>query len=130
MPPKRSSQPASSAPSSSLTSAFTPTKPSSSVNTQSNNAQDVLLGLWNSYLKDTPQRVKLVDCFMAFLVVVGVLQFVYAVVGGSYVSFPLLCLKENRRGLGRLHGKGARHQGRVYAVLEWDLWLTGMFRWW
>jgi len=73
----------------------------------------VLFGLWNNYLKDTPQRVKLVDCFMAFLVVVGVLQFVYAVVGGSYVSFPLLYLKENRRGLGRLHGKGARHQGRV-----------------
>lgn len=36
--------------------------------------------------------MKLVDCFLAFLVVVGVLQFVYAVVGGSYVSFALLCL--------------------------------------
>lgn len=96
MPPKRSSQPPSSAPSSSLTSAFTPTKPSasSSANTQSNSAQDVLFGIWNNYLNDTPQRVKLVDCFLAFLVVVGVLQFVYAVVGGSFVSFPLLCSKE------------------------------------
>ena len=91
MPPKRSPQPAST-PSSSLTSAFTPTKPSSSssASSQSNNAQDVLFGLWNNYTKDTPQRVKLVDCFLAFLVGVGVLQFVYAVVGGSYVSFPLV----------------------------------------
>jgi len=73
----------------------------------------VLLGLRNNYLKDTPQRVKLVDCFMAFLVVVGVLQFVYAVVGGSYVSFPLVL--EGRKGwVGEgLDGKGGRHQGGV-----------------
>jgi len=49
----------------------------------------VLFGLWDGYLKDTPQRVKLVDCFLAFLVVVGGLQFVYAVVGGSFVSYTL-----------------------------------------
>lgn len=35
----------------------------------------------------TPQRVKLIDAFMAFLVVVGGLQFVYCVVVGNYVSF-------------------------------------------
>ena len=103
MAPKRttaSSQPTSqstsSPPSSSLTSAFTPTKSSSSSSSKSpSNAQDVLFGLWNNYLKETPQRVKLVDCFMAFLVVVGGLQFVYAVLGGSYVSlsFPLTQLR-------------------------------------
>lgn len=50
---------------------------------------------------------------MAFLVVVGVLQFVYAVVGGSYVSFPLVL--EGRKGwVGEgLDGKGGRHQGGV-----------------
>ncbi|KAG7005977.1 aromatic amino acid aminotransferase C56E4.03 [Physcia stellaris] len=79
-----------SAPSSSLTSAFTPTK-SSSTSSSSNaasigDAQEILNDLWRNYLKETPQRVKLIDVFMGFLVTVGVLQFVYAVVGGNYVS--------------------------------------------
>ena len=30
--------------------------------------------------------MKLIDVFMGFLVTVGVLQFVYAVIGGNYVS--------------------------------------------
>lgn len=42
--------------------------------------------LWSSYLKNTPQRVKLIDAFMGFLVVVGGLQFLYCLVVGNYVS--------------------------------------------
>lgn len=38
----------------------------------------------------TPQRTKLVDTFMAFLVVVGVLQFVYCVIAGNFVSSTAL----------------------------------------
>ena len=79
-----------SAPSSSLTSAFTPTKPSSTSSSSNaasiGDAQEILNDLWRNYLKETPQRVKLIDVFMGFLVAVGVLQFVYAVVGGNYVS--------------------------------------------
>jgi hypothetical protein len=33
----------------------------------------------------TPQRVKLLDTFMAFLVVVGALQFLYVVIVGNFV---------------------------------------------
>lgn len=57
------------------------------------NAQDVqqiLLGVWNNYVEKTPQRVKLIDAFMAFLVVVGGLQFVYCVIAGNYVSTLVL----------------------------------------
>ncbi|GAB1310953.1 oligosaccharyltransferase complex subunit epsilon [Madurella fahalii] len=36
------------------------------------------------YLDTTPQRTKLLDSFMAFLVVVGGLQFVYCVLAGNY----------------------------------------------
>ncbi|KAK4152434.1 hypothetical protein C8A00DRAFT_16272 [Chaetomidium leptoderma] len=36
------------------------------------------------YLDTTPQRTKLLDAFMAFLVAVGALQFVYCVVAGNY----------------------------------------------
>ncbi|KAK5003464.1 oligosaccharyltransferase complex subunit epsilon, partial [Cryomyces antarcticus] len=49
-----------------------------------NNAQDIVLGVWNKYVDATPQRVKLIDAFMAFLVAVGVLQFVYCVIVGNY----------------------------------------------
>ncbi|KAK3671222.1 oligosaccharyltransferase complex subunit epsilon [Recurvomyces mirabilis] len=47
-------------------------------------AQQILLGIWNSYVDKTPQRTKLLDTFMAFLMLVGVLQFVYCVIAGNY----------------------------------------------
>jgi len=47
--------------------------------------QEIALGIWQNYLDTTPQRTKLIDVFMAFLVVVGVLQFVYCVIAGNYV---------------------------------------------
>lgn len=46
------------------------------------------------YLDTTPQRTKLLDAFMAFLVAVGALQFLYCILAGNYVrtqsppSFP------------------------------------------
>lgn len=39
------------------------------------------------YLDTTPQRTKLLDAFMAFLVAVGALQFAYCVLAGNYVRF-------------------------------------------
>lgn len=47
--------------------------------------------MWRNYNSTTPQRVKLIDAFMAFLVLVGVLQFVYCVLVGNYVSRELSC---------------------------------------
>ncbi|XDG06811.1 hypothetical protein ABKA04_006426 [Annulohypoxylon sp. FPYF3050] len=47
-----------------------------------------LNGFWQNsfdyYLKNTPQRTKLIDVFMAFLVIVGGLQFAYCVLAGNY----------------------------------------------
>ncbi|KAL8668658.1 MAG: hypothetical protein Q9168_006726 [Polycauliona sp. 1 TL-2023] len=57
---------------------------SSSSQSSSNNPQVILQQLWSSYQRRTPQRVKLIDVFMGFLVVVGVLQFVYCVLVGNY----------------------------------------------
>ncbi|KAK5120346.1 hypothetical protein LTR85_006285 [Meristemomyces frigidus] len=78
-------------------SAGQPTKPqnkpsstaTSSASTSSSirNAQDaqqIAVGMWNNYVDKTPQRVKLLDAFMVFLLVVGVLQFVYCVIAGNY----------------------------------------------
>ncbi|KAK7924869.1 Dolichyl-diphosphooligosaccharide--protein glycosyltransferase subunit dad1 [Apiospora marii] len=53
-------------------------KPSSDA--WSNVASNIL----SHYQKTTPQRTKLIDLFMAFLVLVGGLQFVYCVVAGNY----------------------------------------------
>ncbi|CAK7268938.1 oligosaccharyltransferase complex subunit epsilon [Sporothrix epigloea] len=64
---------------SSAPKAVTATAPSSG-----NTVQDVVQTLLDNYQKATPQRTKLLDAFMAFLVVVGVLQFVYCVLAGNY----------------------------------------------
>lgn len=50
--------------------------------------KQVIYNVWNHYVKTTPQRTKLLDLFMLFLVVVGALQFVYCVLAGNYVSPP------------------------------------------
>ncbi|KAK6843594.1 Dolichyl-diphosphooligosaccharide--protein glycosyltransferase subunit dad1 [Apiospora arundinis] len=60
-------------------------KPSSSATAKSSDAwSNVASNILSHYQKTTPQRTKLIDLFMAFLVVVGGLQFVYCVVAGNY----------------------------------------------
>ncbi len=49
------------------------------------NPAEIAQSIWQKYADETPQRTKLIDLFMAFLVVVGVLQFVYCVIVGNYV---------------------------------------------
>ena len=60
--------------------------------TPSTSAADILQNLWESYLSKTPQRVKLIDVFMAFLVISGAIQFVYCVLAGNYVCFAILLI--------------------------------------
>jgi oligosaccharyltransferase complex subunit epsilon len=64
-----------------------PSLPSKASHKSSSNQspQQIALGIWQNYLDTTPQRTKLIDVFMAFLVVVGGLQFVYCVIAGNYV---------------------------------------------
>lgn len=61
-------------------------KPSSTASIRNaKDAREIALGVWNNYVEHTPQRVKLLDAFMAFLIVVGVLQFIYCMLAGNYV---------------------------------------------
>ncbi len=89
MAPKQRSQISSSAP-----PIPKPSSSSSSVasksHSNSSSAQEILTSLWDSYVDKTPQRVKLIDVFMAFLVLVGGLQFVYCLVVGNYVSSSII----------------------------------------
>ncbi|KAF2013367.1 defender against death DAD protein [Aaosphaeria arxii CBS 175.79] len=64
------------------TTASTPAK--SSKSGSSSAPQDILTGIWNNYVNKTPSRVKLLDTFMAFLVVVGALQFLYCIIVGNF----------------------------------------------
>ncbi|KAI9811334.1 MAG: oligosaccharyltransferase complex subunit epsilon [Pycnora praestabilis] len=85
MAPKRSANTSNtqSAPATTTTTTSS-TSSSKTMNKSSTSPQDILEGAWNNYLKSTPQRVKLIDVFMTFLVIVGVLQFVYCVLAGNY----------------------------------------------
>ncbi|KAF2253482.1 defender against death DAD protein [Trematosphaeria pertusa] len=47
-------------------------------------AHEIVHGVWSKYVDKTPQRVKLLDSFMAFLVVVGALQFIYCCLVGNF----------------------------------------------
>ncbi|KAJ8110455.1 hypothetical protein ONZ43_g5864 [Nemania bipapillata] len=44
----------------------------------------IALNIVQHYQKTTPQRTKLLDTFMAFLVIVGGIQFAYCVLAGNY----------------------------------------------
>ncbi|KAF2281307.1 defender against death DAD protein [Westerdykella ornata] len=80
-------------PSSASHSSPTSTTPSSSKSSSSSkpntpthtlDAQQIITSIWRKYLSQTPQRVKLLDAFMGFLVVVAVLQFIYVVLVGNF----------------------------------------------
>ncbi|CAO2656881.1 Nn.00g056840.m01.CDS01 [Neocucurbitaria sp. VM-36] len=82
MPPKqRTPAPTGTAPVTSPPAAARSSRPSSSSNAD---AQDIVQGVWNKYVQKTPQRTKLLDTFMAFLVGVGALQFLYVVIVGNF----------------------------------------------
>ncbi|GIZ43223.1 hypothetical protein CKM354_000645700 [Cercospora kikuchii] len=101
MAPKKSATPATIPASSATTSATQPrtvtsktfeNKSASSSSTTSTapstlRAQDfqsIITHIWSNYNNHTPQRVKLIDTFLGFLLVVGVLQFAYCVLAGNF----------------------------------------------
>ncbi|EAW08343.1 putative oligosaccharyl transferase subunit Dad1 [Aspergillus clavatus NRRL 1] len=73
MPSKRTSAPSS-----------TPLSSGPPVLTSSSSIYQIANHVWQQYLTTTPQRTLLLDAFMAFLLLVGAVQFVYCVVAGNY----------------------------------------------
>lgn len=61
-----------------------PAKTSTSKGSRAN-WDDVLMNIYQHYMNETPQRTKLIDVFLFFLIVVGGLQFLYCVLAGNYV---------------------------------------------
>lgn len=60
-------------------------KPSSSSTTTTSEMSIAVSTLWKSYMQQTPDRLKLIDAFLAFIVLSGVMQFVYCVL---VTNFP------------------------------------------
>ncbi|KAH0499338.1 hypothetical protein TgHK011_006539 [Trichoderma gracile] len=48
------------------------------------NWDKVLQNIYQYYMKETPQRTKLIDVFLVFIAVVGALQFLYCILAGNY----------------------------------------------
>lgn len=87
--------PSAAKPTAAVTSASgTPTKAANKPSTKDiRNAQDmqeIAVGMWNNYVDKTPQRAKLLDAFLVFLMTVGMWQFVYCVIAGNFVSLDIL----------------------------------------
>ncbi len=59
--------------------------PSSAKPAPSSLSSVALQSLWNAYLDTTPSRLKFVDAFLVFLILSGVIQFVYCIL---VTSFP------------------------------------------
>lgn len=59
--------------------------PSGPAKTQSLRWDRVVSDVVAHYAKTTPQRTKLIDVFMAYLAVVGAVQFLYCILAGNYV---------------------------------------------
>lgn len=59
--------------------------PSSTKPAPSSQSSVALQSLWSAYLDTTPSRLKFIDVFLVFLVLSGVIQFVYCVL---VTSFP------------------------------------------
>ncbi|KAJ9299018.1 hypothetical protein DTO271G3_3260 [Paecilomyces variotii] len=87
MAPKKQAGSITPAASSAATSAKT-TGPSPSAGAVSlspnSNVQEIVIHIWQQYIAKTPQRTLLLDAFMGFLVLVGVVQFLYCVLAGNY----------------------------------------------
>lgn len=96
----------------------TPTTTTKKVNAAPAKNFEIVRNLWAYYKKDTPQRTKLIDVFMVFLMAVGVLQFLYCILAGNYVCICLYFLQY--LGLGRLLS-GSHSRGFLAAWLASSL---------
>lgn len=86
----RDSTPSAAATAQSTTSTPAPAPPTqkttSSTSAGAANWDQVLQNIYNFYTKEASQRTQLIDAFLAFLIVVGALQFLYCILAGNYVG--------------------------------------------
>ncbi|KAJ8657301.1 hypothetical protein O0I10_007117 [Lichtheimia ornata] len=57
------------------------TAKSQSTNTSFGNAAMLF---WHSYKKDTPTSLKMIDCYLVYIMLTGIIQFVYMILAGTF----------------------------------------------
>jgi DAD family protein len=95
-------------------------KPKTASTASANDWNTIISNVVDNYQK-TPQRTKLIDVFLAFLVVVGIIQFVYCILITDFVrqriTIPLLgrfpCANTAQTALQQLHFRLQRHRGPI-----------------
>lgn len=62
------------------------TRPSHTVKSQSTNTSfgNAAMLFWHSYKKETPTSLKMIDCYLAYIMLTGIFQFVYMVLAGTF----------------------------------------------
>ncbi|KAF4505170.1 hypothetical protein G6O67_007145 [Ophiocordyceps sinensis] len=83
-PKKNAREPTPSSQAGGTVKAVSPSSSSSAAKGGAANWDQVLGNIYQYYMKQTPQRTKLIDAFLLFLVVNGALQFLYCVLAGNY----------------------------------------------
>ncbi|KAI0396224.1 defender against death DAD protein [Xylariaceae sp. FL0594] len=84
MAPKKSAAAAASQATATSPSTYISSNTSSSNTNPSSQIDKIAVNIFQHYQKTTPQRTKLLDAFMAFLVIAGGLQFAYCILAGNY----------------------------------------------
>ncbi|KAG0259375.1 Dolichyl-diphosphooligosaccharide-protein glycosyltransferase subunit dad1 [Mortierella polycephala] len=46
--------------------------------------------LWKSYFKDTPKSLKLIDGYMVYVLLTGIIQFIYVCIAGTFPNNAFL----------------------------------------
>ena len=62
----------------------TKTKPSSSSSAGLGDIGDILSHFWKEYSTTTPQKLKMIDVYLAFILLTGIFQFVYCLIVGTF----------------------------------------------
>ncbi|KAJ3032869.1 oligosaccharyltransferase complex subunit epsilon [Rhizophlyctis rosea] len=57
---------------------------SSSISSAAQHQVDLVHRLLTAYNKDTPQSLKLIDAYLVFIMLTGIIQFVYVILAGTY----------------------------------------------
>jgi oligosaccharyltransferase complex subunit epsilon len=73
--------------------ATTPSKTGRTALNDKSTIFQIVESVWHHYIDTTPQRTFLIDAFLGFLVVLGIVQFLYCILAGNYVCCSLRSLE-------------------------------------
>ncbi|KAI8869976.1 DAD-domain-containing protein [Ramicandelaber brevisporus] len=83
-PSPSSSSPSSSSSAAAAAAASTAAKSDKSAEQFVSDPRILIQRVWTAYIRDTPQKLQLIDAYMVFILITGIAQFVYCVLVGTF----------------------------------------------